>query len=61
MVLLSAGERPAGKISKGFWEKRRRRMWKETIVRVLHTGEIVWTAPIKCERVCVYWRGKIKC
>lgn len=53
LMLLSAGARPAGKISKGFWEKRRTHMWKEMIVRVLHTGKIVWTAPIKCERVCI--------
>lgn len=53
LVLLSAGARPAGKISKGFWEKRRMCMWKEMIGRVLHTGEILWTDPIKCERVCI--------
>lgn len=28
-------------------------MWKEMIGRVLHTGEIVWTDLIKCERVCI--------
>lgn len=52
-VLLSARTRPAGKISKGLWEKRRRRMWKEMIGRVLHTGVILWTDPIKCEHVCI--------
>lgn len=31
LVLLSAGVRSAGKISKGFWEKRRTRKWKEMI------------------------------
>lgn len=55
--LLSVRARLTGKISDGFWEKRKESMWKEKIGRVQHRGDTVDRSSGDRECVCVRGKG----